>query len=358
MSPRSAHGTDLSTMRRLNASAVLTMLWDEVDGLTATELSGRSGLSRSTIDTLLTGLIDEHLVRSDLPATSGVGRPARRYTIAADSGVVIGLDLGPRAITGAVGNLRGSPVAPVASLQGDFLDADAAVEAATRLVDRLVAGTRHSIADVRSLMVAVPAVVDRDGRASLSNVAPDWVERDLTGRIGAALPTMRVRVDNDTKLAAVAELDHGGIDPRDTAILLRVDERVSSATVLDGVVARGAHGAAGEIGALRQLGWLDGHLQFASDGSGEERMKAIGDFAEMIADGLAALVLAIDADAVVVIAGEDSVSSDLAIALDGALAGRTLYPPRVRPSGVGRTASLDGAILAASRQVRQAMLER
>jgi predicted NBD/HSP70 family sugar kinase len=96
-----------------------------------------------------------------------------------------------------------------------------------------------------------------------ANAIPDWAGTNL-----AAHFTTRLSVaDNDSQLAALAELRHGARTPISSGsgpaapgestdmVFLHAGRRTGLALVLDGKLRRGAFGAAADMSALRGVAW-------------------------------------------------------------------------------------------------------
>jgi predicted NBD/HSP70 family sugar kinase len=367
-----ALGTDLAAMRRLNGQAVLTLLWNTTKPMTATQVARATGLSRTTIEAVLAELQAAELVRVDSPRVRGAGRPARGYRFAADRGIVAGLDVGAHSIMGMLGDLRGKPLGEPLRTERDLQGADVALDAIVATVHGLLAATRYSLDDLEAVTIALPGIVDAEGEPKVTTVVPDWLAHGLADRIRGRFLGTHVTFDNDTKLAARAEIERGTVSVDETAIVLRTGQRISAATVVDGRVVRGAHGAAGEIGALERIGWADAYERFSSRAAtypsprelfeharaGEpDAVAAVDAFAEDIADGLGALVLAIDPHAVVVTSSIPDASDTITDALRAALPGRTLLMPEVRSSDLGSEGPCRGALARAAEHERARLLE-
>ncbi|PVE93995.1 MULTISPECIES: ROK family transcriptional regulator [unclassified Microbacterium] len=362
-----ALGTDLAAMRRLNGQAVLTTLWDEGGPLTASRLAASTELSRTTVEAVLAELLDADLIRSEQLRPRGAGRPARGYRLAADRGVSVGIDIGPHGIAGIAGDLRGTVAAPHRRIEQDLSGGADAVTAITEIVESLLEESTASTRELAALTVGIPGIVDADGHPVKTTVVPDWLAVDIDAHLRRMFPGATIAFDNDTKLAAFAEIENGTIGADETAVLLRIGNRISAASVVEGRVARGAHGAAGEIGALQRVAWPqaqqrlsaraeDGlELLFRRHGGSDE---AIAEFAAGIADGLGALVLAIDPHAVVVSSSIPEASDRLADALRSELAGRALFVPELRTSSLGAAAPCLGALAVSSVAARERLFSQ
>lgn len=358
-------GTDLAAMRRLNGRAVLTTLWAQAEPQTATRIAQVTGLSRTTVEAVLSDLQEQGLVSVQQLKSSRAGRPARGYDFASRRGVVVGLDIGPHAVSGVASDLRGERLTAVVRHEADLADGSTALGAIARLVDGLLSGAGFRKEQIAALTVGIPGVVDVAGRPAKTTVVPQWLEMDIVARLEALFPSSPIVFDNDSKLAAAAEVEFGAIGGGETAVLLRLGNRISAATVVDGRVARGAHGAAGEIGALERIGWPAAQRRlmrragaglpalFDAGQAGEgEAVQVIREFASGIADGLAALVLALDPQAIVVNSSVPLAASQLLRGLESELADRVLYVPELRASTLGSAAVSLGAIVSGVGRVR------
>ncbi|MBU3863190.1 helix-turn-helix domain-containing protein, partial [Streptomyces sp. 4503] len=103
-------GGDSSLLRRLNQAAVLRAL-HEAEELTLTELVNAAAVTRATVENALTGLAEQRLVEEVAPEAVGgrrqIGRPAKRYRFRAESGCVLGLDIGVHKVLAVAADLRG-----------------------------------------------------------------------------------------------------------------------------------------------------------------------------------------------------------------------------------------------------------
>lgn len=198
---------------------------------------------------------------------------------------------------------------------------------------------------------------------------PSWVDVDLPAMLSAEIDTHPlVVVDNAANHAALSEgLTGDKADPAGMVFVL-VDEGIGSGVVVDGAVVRGARGAAGEVGALDRLRWLQASddllrrtgardLEIVLDyghSSGGTR-EALIDFASDIAVGAAAMVLAYD-PARVVIGGIVGMADEAYLDLIREHLSRLcLYPPTVMRARFGEDAVVRGASMHALEVAQRVM---
>ncbi len=252
---------------RASTAAVLEFAWD-AGAFRADHVISAVGLTRSTALSALDSLIDIGLIQ-ELPnagAEDGyrMGRPARRFQLRAEAGVVIGVDAGDYRITAIASDLAGQVLAEehlgVLGFYagGQHEDRQGAV---FRVIDAALASAGRSRADVIGVAVGVPAPVDGDGR-SPSHTLGFWQQMNagLQDALGREFPA--VRVENDAALAAVAESSLGEARGCDDFVAMMIGRRLGAGVFLGGQLVRGGHGAVGELEAFVYVSGVGGAQGF------------------------------------------------------------------------------------------------
>jgi predicted NBD/HSP70 family sugar kinase len=365
MTDQATTGADLSRLRELNSLTVVRALRDQPP-TTVTELAGLTGLSRPGVDVIAQGLVASGWADVVEPgASSTVGRPARRYRFRATAGYVIGIDIGAHKILALLADLDGN----VSHTVRRSVEADADPSARLAALDEIVAVTLaesgKSADEIWAVTIGVTGPVDASGRTSLFTPLPGWRTVDLAAHLSDRF-TCPILVENDCKLAALAERWQGAADDADDIVFLLAGMRTGASLIIDGVLRRGFAGAAGEIGALKAVRWLaaPSHLQKcpgvpatvspddaaawvfnAARAGNRDARTAVNRYVKDLAVGTAALVLALDPQ-VVVLGGGFSRSADLVLdPLRRELRKLCLRVPDVRASTLGA----DGVALGALR---------
>ncbi len=236
-----------STARALNDRLALRLL-QEHGPLTAARLKELTGLSRPSVADLV-----ERLGAAGLIEVVGASEQRRRgpnariYGIVADRAHLAGLDVRTHSVSVLVTDLLGATLAESSAPVDPAASTGAAV---ARAVDLLAdTAARAGVPELRAVGVGAPGLVTPGtGELRDSSGLPPWHR--------ALVPVLRERfagtvlVENETNLAAVAELRAGAARDRDTFVLLWLGHGVGAAVVLDGALRRGASGGTGEIGFL------------------------------------------------------------------------------------------------------------
>ncbi|MFI0987273.1 ROK family transcriptional regulator [Streptomyces exfoliatus] len=367
-----------STARAINDRLALRLLQD-TGPLTATQLKTLTGLSRPTVADLVERLSESGLVH--VVGESGAerrGPNARLYGIVADRAHLAALDVRTRSVSVAVSDLLGTTLAEASAPVGDDGGTGPAVEKAVTLLERTA---KEAGADrLHTVAVGAPGLIDPDtGELRDSTGLPAW-HRRLVGVLQDRLPA-HVLVENETNLAAVAELREGAASDREDFVLLWLGQGVGAAVVLDGRLRRGASGGAGEIGFLPVPGTSGLPSGTGCDGGFHELVCAAAVSALAVTHGLdpagaltsghgpfldalarrlavgAAAVAAVLDPGCVVLAGETGHQGgvELAARVRSALSGLSPLRTEVRATALGDAAVLRGALLRARDAAQDAL---
>ncbi|WP_326794400.1 ROK family protein [Streptomyces sp. NBC_01808] len=358
-------GGDPSLLRRINSAVVLRALRD-AGSATLTELVRTTGLSRPTLDGVLEGLAASGLV-VEAPAEEGTarrqGRPARKFRFHAESGHLLGIEIGPHRVSVLLsdldGRLRGSALRTV----HEAAEADDRLASVRTVVQEVLRKTGVARSTLRAVGVGSPGIVEADGMVRLSTALPGWTGLNLAERLGRSF-RCPVLVENDANTAAVAEHWKGAARHSADMVFVRAGLSPGAGSLIGGRLHRGFGGAAGEIGALHLLGReatpekllsvtgeplhpLDepavAEVFSLAQGGDKRARRAVDRFMQRLVHDVAALVLALDPE-LVVIGGWAAGVDDVLEPLHAELARYCLRPPEVVLSLLGEAAVATGAL--------------
>lgn len=251
--------TPLERLRSANRKSVVALLAAE-GPLSRADLARATGLSRTTVSTLVADLVAAgQVVETNdrgTPHKGGSGRPPLLISLAPGSGVVAGVDLGHRHLRVAVADLAGTVLAEASEAVDVDADSERALDHASRLLADLVAGQGLAPADVGLVGMCVPAPLDRRSSRIDTGILSGWRDVSPGQELGRRL-SVPVVADNDANLGALAEHARGAARGSAHAVFVKVASGVGAGIVLGGRLHRGATGRAGEIG----------HVQVDEDGA-------------------------------------------------------------------------------------------
>ncbi|QES39873.1 MULTISPECIES: ROK family transcriptional regulator [Streptomyces] len=358
-------GGDPSLLRRINSAVVLHAL-RAADLATLTEITRVTGLSRPTVEGVVEGLIEAGLVVESAAEDGGArrqGRPARKFRFRAEAGHLLGLEIGPHRVAAVLSDLDGKVLGAASKAVSAEASADDRLERLRTAVADLLRRAGIARSSLRAVGVGSPGILDADGTVRLSTALPEWTGLQLGERLRRSFKCP-VLVENDANAAAVAEHWKGAATDTDDVVFVLAGLSPGAGSLIGGRLHRGYGGAAGEIGALHLLGrevtpetllsTTDEPLHpldeqavadvFAHAREGDERAKAaVERFIQRLVHDVAALVLALDPELVVVggwAAGLDGVLEPLHRELER----YCLRPPRVALSLLGEAVVSTGAL--------------
>jgi len=213
---------------------------------TRTELIGKLGWSRITLARRLEELLVASIIVVSGQRDSGGGRPAEKFAINKDDGLLFAVDIGGShtrvAITDLVSTILIEDVADIGLLEGP----DAVFSWATQVFDYLLRQLGKARADVRGIGVGVPGPVDAAaGRLASPQLDAQWQDV-LVKDYFPAYTSVVFAVDRDVNILALAESRLGWPGHRDLMVL-KLGLGIGCGFVLDDRVYRGARGGAGDF---------------------------------------------------------------------------------------------------------------
>ncbi|HEY1421394.1 MAG TPA: ROK family transcriptional regulator [Candidatus Dormibacteraeota bacterium] len=245
---RTAEGT-LGWLRDRNRQRVMRVL-SEQGHATQAEISRATGLSRTTVSTLIAAMKDSGLVwdvAAGSPAARG-GRPGVQLALQSRAQVVAGIDFGHSHVQVAIADLAHNVLGERSCNIDVDHNAEQALDASSRMVTEVLAETKVERTAVVGAGIGIPGPVDRvHGTVGSATILPGWVGLRIASEMEARLG-MPVEIENDANLGALAELTWGAGRDCSTFAYIKAATGVGAGIVIDGHLLRGASGTAGEIG--------------------------------------------------------------------------------------------------------------
>ncbi|WP_433236073.1 ROK family protein [Streptosporangium sp. CA-135522] len=338
----------------VSSGEILSLFRDVSDGLTKADVMRRTGLSRTTVNQRLDGLLAAGLLIAASQDARTRGRPAGRFVVNRDRGVLLVADIGATALRTALCDLGGK----VRVERETRADVTAGPQAILGIVDKLfteiLKDGRHEPGAVLGVGIDVPGPVDfATGRVVSPPIMTGWDRFDIPGWFSSHYDCP-ILVDKDVNAMAFGEqrLRYPDVPH---LLMVKIGTGVGTGLIAGGQVHRGADGAAGDVG----------HIQVTVDDVNEPPLCRCGNAGcvEAYAGGWALVrdlreanrdVATVD-DAVRLIRGGDPVAVRLARRaariLGGAIADTVnLFNPRVIAIG-GQLAHTDEQLFAGIREI-------
>ncbi|MEA2479158.1 MAG: hypothetical protein QOJ07_1080 [Thermoleophilaceae bacterium] len=215
------------------------------------DLARFTGLSRSTVSTIVADLQTNQLVierASDEAGEGQVGRPPVLLALDRSAGAVAGIDFGHSHIAVAVADLAHTVLAERwQQIDVDHRSAEG-LDAAATLLDHALADAGVEASQLIGIGMGLPGPISGEqNTVGSTSILPGWVgvnpAEEMERRLGLA-----VQVENDANLGALAEVTWGAGRGCSDVAYIKASSGVGAGLLIGGRLHRGAGGTAGEIG--------------------------------------------------------------------------------------------------------------
>jgi predicted NBD/HSP70 family sugar kinase len=255
------HDGPLTRLRRGHEQSVLELLRKQ-GPLSRAELSIRSGLSRTTLHDIVAALVGSGAVVASTPQveTRKRGRPVEKLSLNPAAGEAVGIDFARRAVHVAAVNFAHEVVGSASEAHAPDLSWPERVEHAERLLDALATGPPDAdegedggqgrssgvhLDALTAIGVGVVGPIADPGSEHAHAQGIDGLPDLLRKRFGVP-----VLLDNNTRLAALAEAVWGAAADSSDVLYLRLSHGVGGGLVVGGALHRGRYGLSGEFGHI------------------------------------------------------------------------------------------------------------
>lgn len=325
-----------SDLKDLNRRTVYDLLVS-AGGLSRAEISRRTGISSPTVIKIISHFLDLGFVSFEGEGESRVGRKPRILRLNPAAACSVGIDFqGDLLRIGIVDLLGGIIRRDSFPIPRDFV---------VVLRDLVGPWVEKAIADsgiprerISGVGIGVPGSVSVDRRtvevAPLVGITGPLDVRPLIGGLEERLG-LPVLIEKDVNAAVLGEFVHRRDSRPKDLVYLSLGVGVGAGIILDGVLRRGSHNLAGEIGYLSfeqgcvadptRPGWLESRIGYAGIAADPE--SAQGRILEDLAMAIASVSATLDVDTLVVgVIGAETLGPALIDGLNARLRSLCLSP--------------------------------
>jgi predicted NBD/HSP70 family sugar kinase len=231
----------MSPIRDSNRDLVLELLRRN-QPISRVDIARRSGLQRSTVSSIVDGLIDERWVREGSVVKTERGRRPTMLTMNEDLLLLVA-DIRPT-----------KAILAVVDLNGRFLD---------RTVVPIIADPKQGVELIAEAMrqlrshfrgktwegvgISLPGRINKLSQRLAWAPNLPWVGFDIRGTLQKELK-LQVELENAANACLLSEVWFGHIEEIQNAVLITIAEGVGAAAIVNGLLMEGADGLAGELG--------------------------------------------------------------------------------------------------------------
>ena len=321
---------------------------------TRPELARASGLSQPTVIAALNELVDARLVVPLGNDARDTGRPAKLYQVNPAAASVIAVDIGRVWVRVAVVDIAGDElyrhdvrnVARSATALVELISAEVSQAKAKLLLDP---GRTYAVIGSPGVFAPKRGVVD------YADQLPGWHRPKLINMLNDELGA-QLQIENDVNLAALAESIHGQARRHESFAYFHIGTGAGLATILNGKLHRGFHGAAGELAYLLTATGVDGKAVLQLAAAGDPTARQVMDrFVEGISAAVIAINAVLDPECVVLGGGIGIRLQDYVAEISGAVTRRSPFHVDLEVATLRTDATLRGAVDMGLETARNAM---
>lgn len=243
-------------VRKMNTAIVLETL-RKMAPLSRAEISNHTGLNRSTVSSIVQGLLDHDLIRETELQEDRVGRPGMSLTLNPSGGFAIGLEINVDYIGGLLVDFNGRAIH---QLQVDCHPKETKDQILKKAIDLgrlLFERASHSGVTVFGIGIGLPGVIDI--HQGILVFAPNLGWRDTPiQKVFYDQFNVPVFIENEASCAALGEYRYGVAQEVSDFVYLSGGVGLGGGIMLQGELFRGSLGYAGEIG--HTVIYQDGNL--------------------------------------------------------------------------------------------------
>jgi predicted NBD/HSP70 family sugar kinase len=237
-------GASNRTPRQINRSLVLNQIRTR-QPISRADLARTSGLQRSTISTIVEGLLAEGWVVESSLGESPRGRKPT-HLIVSTRKVVVAVDIHPERTTLALADMSGN----ISSLRHIALPANP-----TKVIACIVAAIRKVIANhpgfsFQGIGINLPGRFNRQLEKAVFAPNVVWPIAQIKSQVEQAVGLLVV-VENVANACALSEVWFGYNDARRDLVVINVSEGIGTGIFANGRLLRGSGEAAGEFGHVQ-----------------------------------------------------------------------------------------------------------
>ncbi|WP_019544593.1 ROK family transcriptional regulator [Streptomyces sulphureus] len=245
-----AHDGPLTRLRKSHEQSVLDLLRKH-GPLSRAELGAHSGLSRTTLYDIVAGLVEGGAVVASTPPAEvrRRGRPVEKLSLNPRAGEAIGIDFARRAVHVSAVNVAHEMLGSASEAHPPDLTWTQRTDIAQRLLGSLGGPAQGSqggplrLGSLSAIGVGIVGPIAEGAGARAPG--PESLAALLRERFGVP-----VLVDNNTRLAALAEAVWGAACDGGDVVYLRLSHGVGGGLVVGGSLHRGTDGMSGEFGHI------------------------------------------------------------------------------------------------------------
>ncbi len=231
-------------VKQINKTLVLEKVMNEAP-ISRAYIAKELGLNKGTVSSLVSELIDEHLVFETGPGESSGGRRPVMLTFNKDAGYAIGVDLGVNYILSILTDLKGNVVREIYQhiTNTEYENVFSIIK---KSINDLIESAPDSPYGIIGIGIGVPGIVNNQGEIL---IAPNlhWENVQLKEQIEKTF-NLPVVIENEANAGAYGEKLFGAGKDFNNMIYVSAGIGIGVGIIIDGELYTGNNGYSGEMG--------------------------------------------------------------------------------------------------------------
>ena len=231
-------------VKQINKTLVLEKVMNEAP-ISRAYIAKQLGLNKGTVSSLVSELIDEHLVFETGPGESSGGRRPVMLTFNKDAGYAIGVDLGVSYILSILTDLKGNVVREIYQHITNT-EYEHVFSIIKKSINDLIESAPDSPYGIIGIGIGVPGIVNNQGEIL---IAPNlhWENVQLKQQIEKTF-NLPVVIENEANAGAYGEKLFGAGKDFNNMIYVSAGIGIGVGIIIDGELYTGNNGYSGEMG--------------------------------------------------------------------------------------------------------------
>lgn len=228
-------------IKKINIYNIINIL-KEKPGISRAEIAKITKLTPASITKTTKKLLDEGILIEDGSGENTGGRPSILLRINKNAGYFVGFYLAPRRIISIFTNYVGETLS---SMETEIVDFSS--NSIFSIIDSHINNYKSNQPNILGIGIALNGMVN--GVKGLSIFSPHykWKNYNIKGFLEEKY-NCPVAVENDVRLMALGELEHGAAQGEKNFVLVNIGDGVGAGIIIDKKIYYGNNFSAGEIG--------------------------------------------------------------------------------------------------------------
>ena len=236
----------LEKISNLNHLAILELIKKEKE-ISRADISKKVNLTPASITKITKKLIEQNILKESKMGTTSGGRPPVLLTLNNKAGYVIGINLAPGYLEGAIGTLNGE----LKNIKKIDLTKQVQKEEVllniTNMIDYFI--KKNQDIPLCGIGLAFHGLVDSKNGISIYAPYYGWDDFNIKKLLQMKYKT-NIKVDNDVNAMAIGQKNYLTTKKNQNFILINLSAGIGASIVIDNMILNGSRSVAGEVGHI------------------------------------------------------------------------------------------------------------